>query len=741
MNGRWRNRTLSTLVLLLGLGLRIANPGVLGELQGRFFDFLQELKPREYVPVPVRVVDIDDASLERLGQWPWPRTQLATLIDRLNQAGSAAIALDIILAEPDRTSPGRNLQQLADTPPDIAHWIAGLPDHDQVLAATIRGKPVVTGFALTIAGGGRAPALHAGWATLGDNPVNFVPGYGGAVTTLSDLEAAAAGNGSLNLVSDKDQIVHRVPLIVRYQDALYPSLAAEALRVAQGAGTFIIKASGASGLTAFGQQTGIVSVKVGNFTAETDASGGLWLYDTGRIAQRSVPAWQVMDGSAPADALKGAIVIIGAGAVGLGDIKATPLAIGVPGAEADAQVIEQVLLQNFLRRPDWAAGAELIYLILLGACLILGLPRFGAARSAIFTAIVFAAVFASSWYAFASLHLLFDPVYPSLVALCIYLTASLINQLQTESEKRRVRTAFGHYLPATLIEELVNDPSKLRLGGELRYMTFLFTDIRGFTSVAEKCKSRPEAITEIVNRFTTLMTEAIFECGGTIDKYMGDCVMAFWNAPVSETDHARRACDAALTMRRAMQRLNAELASPESAVELAGGEKLSVQLDAGIGINTGNCIVGNLGSDTCFSYSVIGDAVNLASRLEGISKTYGVPIIIGEDTEREVAGFATVELDVVAVKGKSEQVRIFALFGDRAMGSDRSFVTFRANHARMLEAYRAGDWQNARHLIALCAPNYPQLTVLYALYRDRIADQEGLPAVGGMAKLAVETSQ
>jgi adenylate cyclase len=383
-------------------------------------------------------------------------------------------------------------------------------------------------------------------------------------------------------------------------------------------------------------------------------------------------------------------------------------------------VIEQMLLQNYLRRPDWAAGAELLYLLLLGLCLILGLPRFGAARGAVFTAVVFAAVFASSWYAFAQLQLLFDPVYPSIVALCIYLTSSLITQLQTETEKRRVRDAFGHYLPASLIEELVNDPSKLRLGGEQRNMTFLFTDIRGFTSVVEQCKSRPEAITDIINRFTTLMTEAIFQSGGTIDKYMGDCVMAFWNAPVSEEDHARRACEAALAMRQALEKLNGDLASEASAIRLAEGKNLNVRLDAGIGINTGNCIVGNLGSENHFNYSVIGDAVNLASRLEGLSKNYGVPIVIGEDTEALAPGFATIELDIVAVKGKQEEVRIYTILGGSELAGETGFVAFRARHGEMLASYRAGEWKKARELTASCQKSRPELTPLYALYRERI---------------------
>jgi adenylate cyclase len=257
-------------------------------------------------------------------------------------------------------------------------------------------------------------------------------------------------------------------------------------------------------------------------------------------------------------------------------------------------------------------------------------------------------------------------------------------------------------------------------------MSFLFSDIRGFTSVAEKCKSRPDAITDIVNRFTTRMTDAIFHSGGTIDKYMGDCVMAFWNAPVSEKDHARRACEAALAMRRALKQLNEELASAESAVQLAQGERLNVQLEAGIGINTGECIVGNLGSEMHFNYSVIGDAVNLASRLEGESKTYGVPIVIGEETERLVTDLATLELDVVAVKGKREKVRIFTLLGDRAFAAHPDFLAFRARHAEMLAAYRAEAWDDALELIGQCDGFNAELAPLYDFYRARIlAHQRG----------------
>lgn len=726
MSRAWRNMTVSLLVLALGVGIRVllpSDPPILRELEARYFDLLQELKPRAYQPLPVRVVDIDDATLEKFGQWPWPRTLLAELIARLNAAQPAAIALDMVLAEPDRTSPKRALPEIAQAPDAVGAWLGALPDHDKVLADAIAAAPVVTGFALSQTGGsGRTPETKAGWSRAGDDPAQFVPRADGAATDLPEFEAAASGNGSLDIVLGKDRIVRRVPLIEALGNTLYPSLAAEALRVAQRANTYIVKASGASGVVSFGKKTGVTGVRIGAVTAETDASGAIWLYDTGRVAERSIPAWRFLDGSAPMDALRGNIIFVGIGATGLTDLRATPLSASVPGVEVHAQIIEQMLLQNFLRRPDWAPGAELFYMLALGLALALGMPRFGPAASAIFGGAVVAAALGVSWLAFSQAHLLIAPVYPSLVALAVYLTASLLNQLETERERRRVRQQFSRYLPKPLVEELAKDPSKLRLGGQLRQMTFLFSDLRGFTSIAERCKAHPEALTDVINRFLARMSAAVHASGGTVDKYIGDCIMAFWNAPLDDAAHAAHALDAALAMRRALKELNTELAAEADTVE-----GLSFRLESGIGINTGDCIVGNFGWEEHFEYSVLGDAVNLASRLEGESKNYGVPIVIGEATERLTSGYATLELDLVAVKGKRDMTRIFALLGGPELGADPRFLAFRAEHQRMLGAYRAREWREVRAQIERCRSFDPELAPLYDVYLARIAAYERMP--------------
>src|SRR6185312_10440303 len=463
----WRNAGLSTAVLILGLFLYVLDPPILRELQGRFFDVLQELKPREYVPLPVRVVDIDDASLERIGQWPWPRTVLAELVDRLHGLGAAAIAFDLVFAEPDRTSPAHELQHLPNAPDAVSAWLSALPDNDASFASAIAEASVATGFVLTPAGGGHAPLLKAGWTEAGDDPDRFIERFRGAVANLPAIEAASAGNGSLNVTTSRAHVVRQVPMIVAYGNTIYPSLPAEALRLAQHSDSYDVKASGANGATAFGKKTGISEIRIGDLVTETDPSGAITLYDTGVVPRRALPAWRVLEGRVAPQELRDAIVFVGISASGLGDLRPTPVARAMSGAEIQAQIAEQALTQVFLRRPDWARGAELVYLIALGGLLIFALPRIGAGWGALLAGAAVAGAFASAWYSFAALGLLFSPVYPTIVALCVYTTSSLVSQMDTEAEKNRIRHAFGQYLSPVLVAQLASAPSKLRLGGEL----------------------------------------------------------------------------------------------------------------------------------------------------------------------------------------------------------------------------------------------------------------------------------
>jgi adenylate cyclase len=387
----------------------------------------------------------------------------------------------------------------------------------------------------------------------------------------------------------------------------------------------------------------------------------------------------------------------------------------VPGVELHAQAIEQILQGSFLQRPDFVTPAELLYILLLGLLIAFLIYRLGATASAVLGAFAIAAVVAVSWYAFDAFGWLVDPIYPAIALTAVYLAGTLFVFLRTERERNRVRHAFGHYMAPALVERLADDPSRLRLGGEARDMTLLFSDVRGFTTISEGLEA--EELTHFLNTLFTPLSNIILEEQGTIDKFMGDAVMAFWNAPLDDPEHASHACSAALRIMRGMPALNARW---REEAESKGRRFAPVKI--GIGLNTGTCCVGNLGSETRFDYSVIGDNVNVASRLEGQSKTYEVVTIVGETTTERAPEFAFLELDLLKVKGKTEATRIFALLGNNAFKQSQGFIDLTACHSEFLRRYRAMDWDGAEALSRECDRlDGCGLERLYTLYRERIS--------------------
>ncbi|MBX3454892.1 adenylate/guanylate cyclase domain-containing protein [Ferrovibrio sp.] len=713
------------MLLVLALFWRAFDPaGLIVDFRTTVFDYYQRLAPREYQPVPVRILDIDDESIEKLGlQWPWPRTLVAEIIARLANAGAAATVFDVVFSEPDRTSPSevskiwQRFSQVEDRADDLAEKLAGLPDHDAMLAQIIgQAENVVTGFVLVSENNGAKPRARAGFAAAGDNPRQFLSGdFMGAVPTLKILEDASAGNGSFNFHPGRDLVIRSVPLLFKMGDQLYPSIAAEGLRVAQRARSYVVKSSGASGETALGAASGINTIRIGNFEVPTNATGELPVHFTLPVPERYVPVWKLLADEVDPQLLDGHIVLIGTSASGLRDIRPSPINPVMPGVEAHAQATEQILLGHFLQRPDWAAGAEWLFTVALGLGLILLLARSGAMWSAVIGASAIVLAIGLSWYGYRQHLLLVDPVTPSLIGFAVYLSGSLTGYLRTEAEKKQVRGAFAQYLSPALVEQLAADPTRLRLGGETRDMTFLFCDIRGFTAVSEQFKGNPQGLTKLINRFLTPMTDVILARQGTIDKYMGDCIMAFWNAPLDDPRHAEHACESALTMFARLKLLNAELKA-----EAEAEQRPFIGINIGIGLNTGECVVGNMGSEQRFDYSVLGDAVNLASRLEGQSKTYGVGVVIGELTRRAAPGWAALELDLIAVKGKKEAVRIFALLGDATEAESQPFKDFTVRHDAMLAAYRAQDWDGVAAALPDLRGIRPDLDGLYDLYQERV---------------------
>jgi len=720
------------LVLITCVVLRWQDVPLVGQLRMNVFDTYQRIEPRQYQDVGVRIVDIDDKSLAELGQWPWPRTRLAELVYRLRMAGATVVGFDVIFAEPDRTSPSR---VIGDWPQDdntakIRELATGLPDHDALFAQFIGGVgQIVTATQLTNNPLVTIPRQVGNFSVAGSqgrNIAEYIPTLAGATTNLPAIEDAAAGNALINVTPGADGVVRRVPLLLALDaeqpligKPVYPTLSMEMLRVMQDAPkTMNVRLSGASGAASWTTSDGVDAIRVGQLTIPSDATGNMWVYFTGHQQDRYVSASDVMNDKLPKGALQDTAVLIGTSAAGLLDLRSSPLNPVLPGVEVHAEMLEQMLLQQFLSRPYWASQAETLALVIVGLFFVIAIPRLGPLWPAIIGVAVIAGAIGFSWWAFRQHHMLIDPLYASLSTILVYLSGSLIGFMRTEGEKRQVRGAFSTYLSPALVEQLAQHPERLKLGGEMRDMTLLFCDVRGFTTISESYKSDPQGLTQLINRLLTPLTGCILQRDGTIDKYMGDCIMAFWNAPLDVPLHPEKACEAALAMFVSLRALNAE----REAEAHAEGRPF-LPLNIGIGVNTGTCVVGNMGSDQRFDYSVLGDAVNLASRLEGQSKNYGVDIVIGQDSAVTVSNrFAVLQLDLIAVKGKSEAVEIFTVLGDRDLRDSNDFAELAQMHDAMIKAYRGQNWDQVETLLLSLRQNpVRDLSVLYDMYDERIA--------------------
>ena len=725
--GRFEGFAIPLLLLVAALALRVHDPLPLQQLRNIVFDSYQRIDPRPYDPtLPIRIGDIDEKSLNRFGQWPWSRAQMAQIIDRLRELGAAVVALDIIFAEPDRTAPKAVADNLpADPSYDAARRImATLPDPDRILADAIAKIPTIVPFAALNTDPQRPqilPMRKAGYAFAGDNPGEFIHSWRYWVSSLPVLEEAAIGVGSVNADPDFDGTIRQVSLFLQLPDPdnptpFYPSLSAEALRVAQGQNTYSVKSSGASGVISFGEKTGISLVKVGQAIVPTTPTGAVLLYDSGSERERYFSLADLMEPDFDPGIVAGRIIFIGSSVEGLKDYKPTPIEESMTGVEIHTQITEQIFSGVYLHRPDWAPGLELVALLVFGIILIVLAQRRAAILGLLIAIAAILGSFGTSHYLFRTEGFLLDPLYPAGAAFLIFVTSTLIGFIRTEREKAHVRGAFSRYLSPILVDQLSKNPEKLKLGGELRELTVMFSDIRGFTKLSEGLD--PQRLTTVINSFLTPMTRVIQNRQGTIDKYIGDCIMAFWNAPIDVKPHGRMAILAAYDMREELVRINQRFAEEAART----GDKL-IEIRIGMGLNSGICCVGNMGSDQRFDYSVLGDTVNTASRLESLSPAYFVDLVIGEETALAVPDFALLELDQVRVKGKNVPVRIFTGLGDEKVARSNSFIGLKGVHDAMLAAYRGQAWSAARASLALAREAAPEsLAKFYDMYAERIAE-------------------
>src|ERR1700678_268554 len=717
---RWFKRKfgyarLVCLALLIGVAaLRIADPAPIEELRVRTFDTFQRLDPRVKTLRPVTIVDIDEKSLAdpRLGQWPWPRTRLADIVNNLTRMGAVVIAFDVVFAERDRLNPDNAAENFRGLDEATREKLRALPSNDQIFADAIRASRVVLGES-----GGRD--VHSdldkalpvtGFAMLGEDPEPYIFKFDGLLRNVKVLEEAAAGRGLFTIVPERDGIVRRVPMVMDAQDVRMPALSFEVLRILAGSGTIMIKSD----------KHGIDSVVLQGLRLKipTDSLARFWVHYARNDPSIYVSAVDVLDGRVSPEMISQKLILIGTSATGQNDIKTTPVSRAMPGVEIHAQVLESALTHAVLAQPDYGPALEFLAALILGLLVIAFAPAFGAVALVAVGALFAALLIGTSWYFYARHRLLIDFTYPLLSTTLIYLTLIFTSFVREQSQRRQIRSAFGQYLSPALIEQLAQSPDKLKLGGEEREMTIMFSDVRGFTTISESYKHDPQGLTALMNRFLTPLTNAILARKGTIDKYMGDAIMAFWNAPLDDKQHQLNAREAAIDMLERIDELN-----KERELEAEHGGHAYIPINVGVGLNTGLCVVGNMGSDLRFDYSVLGDSVNLASRLEGQSKEYGFPIIVGSNTALAVKDrFAILELDFIMVKGKKEPEVIYAIAGRQDTARSGRFQRLRNLTIEMLACYRNRDWDGALAAIerGRRTDEARALELLYNLYEARI---------------------
>lgn len=728
----WRRRIIPSLfglvIVLLLSWIRVVDPFPVQSLRDLTFDWYQRLAPREGIDLPVRIIDVDEASLAEIGQWPWPRNILAELTTRLTQMGAAAVAFDVLFPEPDRLSPARLAEAIeADLPGGIDLTVAGpLPDYDQVFANALANSRSVLGFGVVSRAGTPPGAPKAGIPVVGQITQEvFVPQIRSAAMPLPILAAATHGLGSVSLEPGGTVgAIRRLPLLWISGSTLYPTLALEALRVALDAQSLVAFADPAG----FGTiQRVRISSPYGNFDVPTTPTGDLWLYYQETPDDLYVSARDILgpDPGAYQNLVAGNIVIIGTSATGLLDIRGTSLGVNMPGVEIHAQAIQQILSGTYLARADWVSGLELLAFLLMGLVIIFATQFFGPLVCLALGAVLGIAVAAGSWLVFRDGSLLgfdsggvlVDPSFPLLGTFIVYSAMIFFRFTITDADKRKIRNAFGFYVAPALLAQIERNSGQLALGGETRELSIMFSDIRDFTTLSEGFV--PNKLVALLNTLFDALGNRITAELGTIDKFIGDAVMAFWNAPVEVPRHPLHACRAALQMRQTLVELNAV-----DAFRLKAEGHAMKEIYVRIGISTGEALVGNMGLETRFDYSCIGDTVNVASRVEGACKMIGYDICVVEATRAGAAELAFLEAGSISLKGKTKREAIHILVGNEELAATPAFKALEAAHADLLATIRCGGDFDAAidRCAALVTFPDPLLANFYATIRKRHGD-------------------
>ncbi len=625
---------------ILLLFVRVLDSDYVKTLRYKTWDYFQIQSPRANLSDMVAIVDITEQDLKEYGQWPWPRHIMAMLHARIGDAGAVMINYNILFAEPDRMGSKQYLNSFPMSDDTRELLQKNLVDTDRVFAIVIKesGNTILM-MSVKNERDNILPSttniIQKGDATP------WIWNYAGIVPPLATLSAGAEGIGVNVTAPEPDSVVRKVPILIRIESKLYPSMVLENIR--------IINQSRA--IKIITKAHGIDEVLVAkNSGIPVNHNAEMYIHYANPDNYIHLSAGDILKGKIDKKDIAGKIIIVGLDAAGLSTLKDTPYGL-MTDQTISAQTLDTVLTGDYLFRLPQADTYEILFMGLLGLLMIILIPRASVLLSVPLLIFVLSGISYGSFMAYANKGFLIDPSFAILYIFLIW-SHSTYNNFATQSRLRQqIKKQFEHYLDPRMVKKLQKNPSLLKLGGEARVMTFMFSDIRGFTPISEKYKTDPEGLTKLINRFLTRMTNVIIANGGTIDKFMGDCIMAFWNAPLENEDHQMLAVMTASQMQTELARLNEELVDQ-------GLPKINI----GIGINTGPCLVGNMGSDQRFDYSVIGDAVNLASRLESSSKTLGKTLVISENTRCGIEHIFPFEfIDSITVKGKTEPIKVYTV--------------------------------------------------------------------------------
>ena len=606
--------TSSIMVVVLAILLfagRLFDVSPVETLRLKTFDYYQKISPRDVTTNSIVIVEITEQDLKKYGQWPWPRNLIANLHNRIYQYGAKVIQYNIIFAERDRAGKDENFaQKLAGTNTVMMYSIKNSATDGQVA---------------------KVPIVKQGDAD------KFLYSFKGVVTNIPELLRFANGAGVNIMIPNIDGTIRQIPLFVNTDIGTIPNQVLDTIRVYNQNTKYKIVAD----------RKGVKEILTSkNKKIETDANA---MYNINFANTDTVKKYSVTDVIKNKIDLENKIVVIGLNAAGLSYLKDTPLGL-MTDTQISAQALETYLTDTQLIRNGITNIIEIVAVFVLGFLLIAVIPRLGITSTVLAYLTLLTGIISASLVAYNGYHYMLDASFPVLFITIVWGHLVFNSFAKQYRLRQQIKKQFEHYLDPRMVKRLQKDPTLLKLGGETKTMTFMFSDIRGFTPISEKYKGNPQGLTRLINRFLTRMTNIIIKNGGTVDKFMGDCIMAFWNAPLDTPGHEMLAVKTAIQMQKELKKLNRELKK----------EKLP-QINIGIGINTGQALVGNMGSDQRFDYSVIGDDVNLASRLESSSKELASTLVIGEKTVKKCRGYKFKSLGTIQVKGKTEDIKVFTI--------------------------------------------------------------------------------